>query len=357
MNKKLIALAVASVFAGYGAVSNAATVSGFALADYTLTNDSAAPTTPCTPSGDQPCLNSKEGKFVVDAEIDITATPADGVTVRVDTDLKQTTNAGAGSAASLEQAFFAWDLAPVTLVGGIFNNPIGQEAQDAPDWNFVHRSQIHASLDHQTALYGNNVSGVAVAGDVGPVTITGAYLNDIGEANEENSLALVLNSSPIAGLDLEFGLVTHDEDTDGVSTTAETVGDVMDFNVQYAPAAVAGLAVGLDYASYDKIADTAYNLWGTYAIPSTHFSVGVRLESFSWESAGATSYQDTETTTFQVAYHAASNLHIALEVRDTEGANCPVNATCTGVNYNGFANAMTGAKEDGQVTLELLATF
>ena len=385
MNKKLIALAVAGAFAGYGAAANAAEVSGFAVVNYVLVDDAAEKASSCTPSGASSCANSKEGKFSTEAEVDISATPAEGVTVRVDTDLSLYTGdrgsaldanddgtVSAGEMAdfkdtnsdtvTLEQAFFAWDLTHVTLIGGVFNNPIGQEAEDAADWNFATSSMIRKSLDNQTELNGNNVAGVAVAGAAGPVTLTGALLNHLGGANDENSLALVANYSPIAGLDLELGMVTQESETNGDTTAADNVGDVMNFNAQYDIAPVAGLTVGLDYTTYDKIADTAYNIWGTYAIPGTKFSVGLRLEQFGWETPA----NDVERTSFNVAYKAASNLKIYLDVSDASGAGClasaPTPAAGTGCNLDfggddGLARVITGAQTDVLTKVKLVATF
>ncbi len=354
MNKKLIALAVAGLVSGYGAAANAVEVSGFAVVDYVLTADQNEAVTPCAPAGASACENSKEGKFQVEAEIDVTATPTDGVTVRIDTDLALGTDAASGDSATVEQAYFAIELAPVTVIAGVFNNPIGQEAEDAADWNFGTSSMIRSSLDHQTDLNGNNVAGAAVVGAAGPVTVTAGLLNHLGDANGENSMALLVNASPISGLDLELGIVTQESNTNGVAGP-DNVGDVMNFNVQYDVAPLAGLMVGLDYATYDEVIDTSYNLWTTYAIAGTKFSVGLRLEEMSW--VGTTATLDSERVSFNVAYKAASNLKVSLEFADAEGINCPVNTTCSGTMANGLASAVTGATEGALTKLKLTATF
>lgn len=370
MKKKVLSLAIAAALApGFAA---AADVSGFADIIYTVTNDSATPATACGTSGSQACLNASEGKFSADGEVDFSAKPADGVTARIDVDLSlglgssttttytdsgtdtvSVTDTTDGNGAKIEQAFFAWNpTSAVTVLGGVFNSPIGQEAEDAPAMNFTTHSIIYNSLNHQTALNGNNVAGVAAAGAVGPVTITGAFLNDIGQANEENSLALVLNASPIAGLDLEFGFVTHDEDTDGVSSTSETVGDVMDFNAQYK---WNNLTAGLDYATYDKIADTAYNIWAGYDF-GNGFGAKVRVENMSWENAGGGTAVDTEATTLYLSYQIASNLSAALEFKDGDGVACSANTACT-TSFQTGASAITGVSQDQLTTLEFIATF
>ncbi|HED36036.1 MAG TPA: hypothetical protein ENJ08_17720 [Gammaproteobacteria bacterium] len=332
MNKKLIALAVAGTFAGYGAVASAATVSGFANIIYTAVDDAAGP------AAGSSAKNPNEGKFGADAEIDVIATSG-AVTTRVDVDLNLT---GGGDSGTLEQAMFAWDLGAVTLIGGVFNNPIGADAEDAPDMDFTTHSVVYNILDHQTARDGNNITGVAVAGAVGPVTLTGAFLNDIQDANEENSLAFVVNYSPIAGLDLEAGFVTQDDQMNTATPpAATTAGDVANFNVIYS---IKGFTVGLDYLAPSNIIDSAYTIWGGY----THgdFNFKVRTESVAWEATGAA---DHDVNTLYATYAANENLSIALEFRDGDqgAATAPGNT----------ANAITGVAQDSVATLEFIATF
>ena len=113
-------------------------VSGFADIIYTQTDEAA------DISGQD---NPNEKKFSADAEVDFIVTPADGVTARIDIDFDLATNGGnninGGGADSgrIEQAFFAWNIneGPLTLVGGVFNNPMGQDAEDAPDINFTNQ--------------------------------------------------------------------------------------------------------------------------------------------------------------------------------------------------------------------------
>ena len=289
MNKKLIALAVAGVISGYGAAANAAEVSGFAVVDYVLTDDSGAPVAPAT-------TNAKESKFGAQGEIDFTATPADGVTVRMDVDLDLTAGSG-----QLEQAFFAWSATEsVTVIGGVFNNPIGYEAEDKPDMAFNNHGAVYDVLDGQTALDGDNVAGIAVAGAVGPVTLTGAFLNDISGADEENSIAFIANYSPMEGLDLEVGLVTQDAAAEGVTN----------FNVVYT--GVENLEVGLDYLTADELVDSAYDIWAGYNF-GAGFGVNVRISEI--EDAAANT---TEMTAFNVSYKVASNLKAVLEAQSTD---------------------------------------
>ncbi len=315
MNKKLIALAVAGVISGYGATANAAmehdaksgaNVSGFAVVDYVLTDD-AGMVPPAT-------TNATEGKFGAKGEIDFISSPADGVTVRLDVDLDLTAGSG-----QLEQAMFAWSATDsVTVLGGVFNNPIGYEAEDTPDRAFFNHGAVYQVLDSQTALDGDNVAGLAVAGAIGPVTLTGAFLNDISGENEENSIAFIANYSPVAGLDLEVGVVTQDAAAENVTN----------FNVVYT--GFAGLEVGLDYLTADELVDSAYDIWVGYKI-GAGFSVNGRISEI--EVVGG----DTlEMTAFNAGYKIAPNLKAVLEIQSVD---------------------VTGADSSDLTTLKFVATF
>ncbi len=332
MNKKLIALAVAGAFASYGSVATAAsvTVSGFADIIYTAVDDASDSVIPAG-------KNTTEGKFGADAEVDFIATMG-AVTARVDIDLNLTDPTGMSDSGTLEQAMFAWDLGAVTLIGGVFNSPIGQEAEDAPDIEFTSKSVVSNILDHQTARDGNNITGVAVAGALGPVTLTGAFLNDIQDSNEENSLAFVANYSPIADLDLEVGFVTQADQADS-SALMNSAEDVTNFNASYK---VSGFTVGLDYLSTGKVVDSAYTLWGGYAFGD--FNVKLRTESVSWKGGAS----DNDANTIYASWQAESNLLIALELKDGD-----VGATTAA----GMSNGITGVRQDTLATLEFVATF
>jgi len=320
MKKKLLPLAIAAAMVpGFAA---AADVSGFTDITYTISDDQTA----ATPS-------TTEGKFVANAEVDFSASPADGVTVRVDVDLALAGNGGGNAglsgpadSATIEQAFFAWGATEgVTVLGGVFNNPIGMECGDAPCMWGTQGGVVGNILNNQTTLAGNNVAGLAAAFAVGPATVTVGYLNDLQLADEENSVALVVNYSPMEGLDLELGTATQ-------KTGAE---DVLDLNVSYAIPGVEGLSVALDYLSPDKVIDSAYELMVDYT--TGPFGAGVRIENVDY-----TGGNENERTTFHVSYQVASNLVAILEVADGDVKQ---------------AGGVDGIEHDGLTTLELIATF
>ncbi len=323
MKMKMLPLAIAAAMApGFAA---AADVSGFVDVIYTITDDLSG-----TPS-------STEGKFDTTGEIDFSASPADGVTVRIDLDVVADPVSGSDSA-SIEQAFFAWNAAEgVTVLGGIFGNPIGMECGDAPCMWGTNGGVVGNILNQQTALDGNNITGLAVAGVVGPATITLGLLNDMDNTDDENSIAFVVNASPIEGLDLELGFATQADQAKNPGSAE----DVTDFNVSYAIPGVEGLSVGLDYLTTGKIIDSAYEIMIDYSYDK--FGVGLRLEEVSYEATGAS---DSERTTFHVSYQVASNLVAILEVADGDHTTTPA-----------AASGITGIQQDGLTTLELIATF
>ncbi len=334
MKKNLIALAVAATIASPLAVQaeDSASVSGFVDIYYNSYGDDGSP------------------GFGADGEIDVQATKG-AVTVRADIDLSlldsgdanvdTTTGEGtaSGTGATLEQAFFAWKaMDAVTVIGGVFNNPIGQEAEDAPDIEFANHSVIYNILDNQTVLNGNNVAGVAVAGGNDMYTVTLAVLNDIQhdtdtKGNMENSIAAVLNVNPMDGLALELGYVTQE-------TGAE---NVLDFNAQYG---IAGFTVGLDYLMADKAVDSAYNLWGSYAI-TDQIAVKARYEAVDLEASGA----DTATKyTLYGSYAIEDNLLLALEYSQGDLGNNEDGNPAT-------RDELFGIADDSTITLEFIGTF
>lgn len=324
MKKHVLSLAIAAAMVpGFAA---AADTSGFADINYTITKDSAD-----TVNG-----NTAEGKFGANGEVDFSASPANGVTTRVDVNLNLDPSTS-DSGAAIEQAFFAWNATEgVTVIGGVFNDPIGAEAEDVTDRKFYNHGVVYNILDNQTALDGDNIAGLAVAGAVGPVTLTAAYLNDLQQVNEENSMALIANYSPIKGLDLELGMVTQ----------KGGAGDVINFNAGYAIEQVKGLSIGMDYLQADNVVDSALEVYANYDV-GNGVGVGARYESVAWEN-GMGLGQDTTRTTVNVSYQVASNLKAVLEIASGDVASAPNMATTA---------AVSGVSDQNTTMLGLVAKF
>ena len=307
-----------------------ATVSGFADIIYMMSDESAdAPVGGHVAGNPNGCTvgstkNCTEGKFTADGEVDVMATVGK-VTARIDIDVSLAPLTPTDDSASIEQAFFAWQLQDnVTLIGGVINNPIGYEANDAPDMDFTSHGLVYDVLNGQTALDGSNIAGVAAVVDLGEVTVTGALLNDLQQVDEENSLALLANASPMEGLDLELGFVTQADNKDNPNSAE----DVVDFNAKYT---FASFVAGIDYLTAGKIVDSVYDIWGVYQI-SDALAVKARLSTISYEAAGV---KDTDATTLYGSWQANDNLLIALEWRNDDN----------------------GSTDTDKITAEFIATF
>jgi len=360
MKKSLIAMAVGAALTAPLAVQAAPTVdvSGFADIIYTSTNDALDKTGPDV-KGNANKKNPVEQKFTSDGEIDFVASPVDGVTARIDLDITTT-----GNTTRLEQAFFAWNIVQqLTVIGGIFNDPVGAEAEDAPNLNFTSHNAIFNILNSQTALNGNNVAGVAVAAGNSMVTGTLAFLNDIQQVNEENSIAAVVNVMPMTDLEFELGYVTQDKDSakfngglDGNgNVTAETeigAGDVWDINGSWSNIAGSGATAGAEYLSTNEVIDGAYNLWAGIDLPQG-FGLKARYEVTNSDLSGV---DDTTAWTLYGSWQAASNLLIALEYTNID-ADSVTSTADPNINKSQLFDAVTGQVDGKILTAEFIATL
>ena len=297
MKKNMIALAVAAAMVPGFAAAEGATISGYN--DITWTHDDDTNT------------------FWATTEVDIRNTMGD-VTVGADIDI----DLGNGNVV-LEQSFFAWNAAEnVTVIGGKFNNPIGLDAEDTLDQPTTQAGLIYSALDAATALHdGNNISGLAVAYNAGVATVTVGLLNEIQNAtgpNDDNSYALVVNASPVEGLDLELGYVTMDEDAGTLGSSA------LDINASFNTGPVTVTAEILDV---DALDDVLYGVAGYYDVLEGT-QVGLRYESND-NGAG------TDQTNLIVWHDLADNLIL-------------------GAGYNVES---TGSDDNEQFVVEFLAKF
>jgi len=176
-----------------------------------------------------------------------------------------------------------------------------------------------------------------VAGKVGPVTLTGAYINDLGHAPEENSFALIANLSPIKNLDLEIGFVTQDDTVASAAGAAGSAGDVFDINAVWSNDM---FAVGFDYMSFKQLLDDAVVVWAGVNVGDFNFKA--RLETVAADAAGA---KDAEQITIYGTYPLAKNTIVALEIKDGE------------VSDSGLGGVLVNSVEGSLVTLEFIGTF
>ncbi len=329
MKKNVIALAVAAAMAPGFAAAADSKVSGFADIAYVNTDGTKA-------KGDELSV------FVANAEADFASKLSDIVSVRVDVDFALAKNnpndadvdgdgipdtisnniagatGGPKDSAAIEQAYFAASVAEgVTVIGGVFNNPIGWQAVDVVDRYQSANLLTYDVLDGQTALYGNNIAGVAVAGDLGPVTVTGAVLNDIGlAALDKHSTALVINASPVAGLDVELGYVTQEA----------SAGNVTDFNVTYKNA---GLTIGAEYMTAEEVLDTGLSFTVNYMFTP---ALGATVAYSSLDGDGFGDDADTRTSVAGI-WNIADNLVSKLEFTTDDAGDGADSTSVTNLRF------------------------
>jgi len=361
MKKSLIAMAVGAALAAPLAAQAASMVdvSGYADAIYTYTNEAFDNTG--TKANGKGSKNTAEKKFATDGEIDFIASPADGVTARVDLDVNTS-----GSTTRLEQAFFAWNVTdPVTVIGGIFNDPVGAEAEDRPNINFTSHNAIFNILSSQTAVqgnsFGNNVEGLAIAGGNSMVTGTLGLLNDLQGVNEQNSIVAVINAMPMPGVELEADYVTQDKDgakfnrtVAGVSGNPELAfgaGDVWDVNGSWSNIAGSGVTAGAEYLSASSVVDGAYNLWAGIDLPQ-NFGLKARYER---TNSDISKVDDTTAWTLYGSWQAASNLLIALEYTNISADS--VGSSDPNFIKSSTFDAVTGQVDGNVFTAEFIATL
>lgn len=351
MNKKLItvcAISSAVICAPAYAEGDKVSVSGFADITLMVTDDTTAKV-----------LNKSttEGKFGANAEVDFAGKLSDTVSVRLDADLVLASNGGTslgGDSGRIEQAYFAYTATPaLTLLGGVFNNPIGWEKEDAPDLYQISHGQIWDIMDGQTSLHGNNVAGIAGAFNFGKGSITVALLNEVQQTNEENTVAVALNLTPMENLDLEVGYVTEASRTDSANATYGSQGAVVgsaenwwDVNATYKwrDLIVAGEVLGAD-----QIVDMAYMVMANYNF-GNGFGATVRFDSVGYQDTTIapvlTGLKDTETLTLAGSYAIANNLTALVEYRMQDDANDNTQGPSGGVIADGDV-----------VQVEFVATF
>lgn len=318
MKKNLLALAIAT--ASMPLMTNAAapTISGFADINYTLIDDTWED--PITDT------NYKENQFDADGELDLAGNLASNVKVRTDVDLSTTT--GSFDSAEIEQAFFEMAIdRNISMIGGVFNNPIGWEAEDRPNMYQSSHSLSYMILDSQTTLRGNNIVGAGVNGKFNVVTVTAAVLNDIQEVPEENSIAVAVGINPTTDLAIEVGFITQDTEgfycgpndytlVNGVlygDGSCVGVGNIVDANATYK--LPNGMILAGEYLTASEIVDYSAMAMLNIPIPETKLSLTVRGESLALDGDEG----DTSTLTLAGSYAMNKALSFAAEAKHIDG--------------------------------------
>ncbi len=245
---------------------------------------------------------SDEGKFDVSAEVDLKTAINDAMSVRIDVDLN--TQPGGDDSSRIEQAFFSWtSLSNVSVKGGVYNNPLGWEAEDAPDLYQISHGQLYNIWDDVTNLSGNNVAGVEVSAMIGSVQVAGAILNDLDDVVEEQTLMGIVNYSPKREprLAVEAGFVTQDR---GLKT-------IVDVNATFTmPMLIAGVEILLPAEEIDF----AVGATGSYSV-TDQLSVTARVDHVRYDLPGNPAIDNAISITLAASYVLDKNLVTNIEFR------------------------------------------
>lgn len=325
-------IAVSNIAVSNAALAGEVELSGFADIIYTLSDG----------VNDNALSVSNENKFDVSAEVDLKTAINEAMSVRIDVDLNaQSDRSGGADSSRIEQAFFSWTSpANIGVKGGIFNNPLGWEAEDAPDLYQISHGQLYNIWDSATDFSGNNVAGVEVSAMIGPVQVAGAILNDLGNAANEPDPSLMgyASYSPKreSRLMVEAGFVTQDA---GLKT-------IVDLNATFTmPMLIAGVEVLLP----SEEIDFAVGATGSYSI-TDQFSVTVRADHVRYDLSNNPAIDDVISITLAASYKLDKNLVANMELRINDGDFETLNA-----DPSGGCDVVTC---DGEIIqVEILALF
>lgn len=298
--KKALAAAVAVLFWAVPSIAaKAPKINGFATVLYTMT-DEAGDVPPGPP-------NEAEGKFSVEGEIDIEASLSKEADVRVDLDLDPDKDILFEQVCiNIKDIIEDSPVGSIGLKAGIFNSPIGWEKEDKTDRYQITHGLIYELLEgqNQATPVGNNVVGLALNGEGANAGVTLAYLNDIGNVAEKNSIALAVNASPSKDIDIELGYITQDG----------SVENILDLNATIK--FVENLILGVELLMTNEVVNQAYGVYANYKV-NDNWSVSGRLDNVSYINAAL----DEDSLTLTAAYKLAEKIILKGEFKSQENAD------------------------------------
>ncbi|MGA1824448.1 MAG: hypothetical protein ACMUIP_07255 [bacterium] len=249
-----------------------------------------------------------EKKFTAIAELDYKRNLDNRMSIRIDLDFD---TGGQGDSGQLEQAYFTWvSRGGLQFKGGVFNNHLGWEAEDAPDLYQITHGQLYDIWDAKTAQFtGNNVSGIAILGKVGQARVMGAFLNDLNGMDEENAMQVVVNFYPNKLLAAEVGMITQQE------TDAEPI---IDGSLRYRKSKY---LLGVELMQIQKEIDLAQSVTFNYKF-NNKMDGTVRYDSVdNYEEEGAEEEKPRTSLTFAIRYKLHNNLTLKAEIREDTDEN------------------------------------
>lgn len=246
-------------------------------------------------------------RFVPEGETEL-AFDYKKITLNLDVNL--TTSTDSRDSGEIEQAYFDIPLVQsLSLTGGVMNNPLGWEREDAPDRDQISHGQIWSLLDGQTSLSGNNVEGVAFRGVLGHSALFAGLLNDLGNVANKRSMEVVFTSHPVDKLDMTAGFVTQSK----LDSNPQSAESLLDLNAQWHGG---DYSVALEYFAGDKLINAGYALYGRYRWPS--YLLSARVDQVKYLITGVPA---TTTYTLTAAYLIGDNLKLALEYKSGRNKN------------------------------------
>lgn len=313
-------------------------VSGFGTINFNLTDEASDNSCQDT-SNTANSTNCTELQFSVPSvEVDFEKTVG-SVTVRLDLDFNVKNGVNIGND-DVEQLRFDWTL-PVgqelglTLTGGIFNSPVGFEAQDSPDKLQISNGQLFGMVP-------SNLAGLQLSGGTDMVSGSLLFVNDwrdFGNATvapatqalgEENTIGFTLAVSPMPEAGLSIGYLSS-----GLKPLEDTLDIILSGTVM--PSPDLELLYAIEFVSNETQDGTGITLH------AKHGKHGATIRYDKVETDGLS----VEPTTLTIAFLCSleENLKVKLEWKQTD-EDVP----------NAQSNNGVSADNDA-VTLQFVAMF
>jgi len=273
--------------------------------------------------------NCDEFQFNTTAEVDFEKKQGP-VTVRLDLDFPAVTGVGTTAGGNnivanidMEQMRFDWML-PVgselglTLTGGVFNSPIGFEAQDAPDKLQVTNGQLFG-------LVPSNLAGLKLSGGNNMVNGGLIFANDfrnampnlLGGVGEEHSAGAIVSFTPMPEVGLTVGYLDS-----GILPTEAIINAIVSGTVM--PSQDLSLLYALEYVGDEVntgMGITLHAKHGKHGLTVRYDMVDCDPGSSSGLcTAGAPGSPNEEPTTLTLAFQCSleENLKLNLEWKSTD---------------------------------------
>ena len=272
--------------------------------------------------------NGEDKQFQTAGELDIDSKFKQGISLRADADVNPENNSG--DSARLEQIYLNWDInQEASVKGGVFNNRLTFEKEDAPDLYQITHGQLWDIWNTSTAEYGNNLQGIEFSYQIEKVNIFIGFLNDLADTVGKNSVEVAAEIGSVEDLDIKLGLITQDQNLE----------TMIDLSASYK---IKQLLLAGEILLPDQEIDNGIMLMANLQL-NDKLSLTVRYDHVKYDSTVAA--DDTSSLTFAGIYSISSNLRTKAEIRLNDDKNDPTTAP------------QIGEGDGTTARLELLALF